>query len=48
MYLFQYDESEHSSREGSQFQKITLVKTTTSRDHVSKTQHFCYVFFAKC
>ena len=27
---------------------MTLVKTTTSADHVSKTQHFCYVFFAMC
>ena len=27
---------------------MTLVKTTTSRDHFFKTQHFCYVFPAKC
>ena len=34
----------HLAWEGAQFQKMTLVKTTTSRDHVSKTQHFFYVF----
>ena len=36
--------SEHSSWEGAQFQKMTLAKTDTSADHVSKTQPFWYAF----
>jgi len=37
-------ESEQCSWEGARFQKMTLVKTDTSADHVSKTQHFWDVF----
>ena len=35
---------EHSSWEGIQFKKMTLVKTTTSRDHVSKHNIFAMLF----
>ena len=37
-------ESEQCSREGARFQKMTLVKTDTSADHVSKTHHFRMYF----